>query len=132
MVAFVVSVAFAQYGQALQLPVIAGDTITNTGTTYKVIKATAGFSDIAIQPIITNVSGTMAGTVKLYGSLDGTNYPSAAIDSMAISVSNLTRVFAKTGTPYVYYKIVITGSGTMVARWKVWYVLRKRAMVMLP
>jgi hypothetical protein len=129
LVAFVASVTNAQYGQAVQLKVIAGDTITNTGTANKIITCTAGYRDIAIQPVVTKTSGTVAGNTILYGSLDGTNYISLGDTLKSTDQTTNTKIFTHTGTPYVYYKVVITGSGTMVARWKVWYILRKESAV---
>lgn len=116
----------AQFGAAYQFPVVAGDTITNTGTANKVFTITAGYTDIAIQPVITKVSGTMAGTVKVYGSVDGSTYSTFPVDTMNIAETNLSKVMTKSGTPYYKYKVIITGSGTMVARWKLYYIVRKR------
>ena len=52
LVAFVASAAFAQGGKAYQFPVIAGDTIVNTGTANKIITASGGYNSIGIQPVI--------------------------------------------------------------------------------
>jgi hypothetical protein len=126
LVAFVALATFGQYGTAYQFPVVAGDTITNTGTANKVITATGGYSDIAIQVVLTKVSGTAAGTVKVEGTLDGTNYYALGDTLAGRDAATVTKIFTHSGTPYVKYKVTFTGAGTMVTKWKVWYTLRKR------
>jgi hypothetical protein len=116
----------AQFSTPIQFPVITGDTITNTGTANKIVVATAGYSQIAIQPVITKTSGTVGGNCVLYGSLDGANYVSTGDTLKCTNQTTNTSIFKVTNAPYWKYKAVYTGTGTMVATWKVWYVLRKR------
>ena len=134
LVAFVASAAFGQTfvpgtGSATQAVVIAGDTITNTGTAYKIIKVTGGYQDLAIQPVLTKVSGTAAGTVTIYGSLDGINYVTLGDTLGERDATTVTKLFKYTDPAYTYYKISYTGTGTMVVKWKVWAVLRKQSVL---
>jgi hypothetical protein len=128
--AFVALAINAQSGKAVQLPVILGDTITNTATAYKIITVTGGYQTLAIQPVLTKVSGTAAGTVTMYGSQDGTNYyPLGDTLLMQDHAAAVSKLFKYTDPGYTYYKISYTGVGTMVVKWKVWYSLRKQSVI---
>jgi len=116
---------FAQFGKAVQMPVVAGDTIVNTGSCSKIITATAGYNAIAIQPVFTKGTGTIGGTSILYGSLDGVNYVATGDTLTMTNQTTNTAIFVHATTPYCFYKLVTTGTGTMNGRLKVWYTLRK-------
>lgn len=125
LLAFVAIAVNAQFGSAA-LNADTSHWIINTGTSTKYIKASAGYNAMGMQFVVTKVSGTMAGTIKVYGSLDGSHYTlTATADSMNIAESNLHKIIKFDTTPYVYYKVVATGSGTMAATWKLYYTLRK-------
>jgi len=116
--------SFAQFGKPVKMALAVGDTAKNTTQVNKIITATAGYGAIGIQPIITKQSGTIAGKCYLYESLDGTNY--IKTDSLALTDQTTnTTIWTKQTTPYGYYKINVTGSGTMQGLLSVWYVLRK-------
>ena len=117
--------SYGQFGKGAMFPVAAGDTITNTGTANKIITCTAGYDAMGIQPVITKGTGTIGGNCIVYGSIDGTNYVSTGDTLKCTDITTNTKLFKYATTPYVYYKVVYTGTGTMVARWKVWYTLRK-------
>ena len=129
LVAFVAFATIAQSGSAVKMAVAAGDTITNTGTASKIIKVTGGYSTLSIQPIITNVSGTGAGTVTIYGSNDGVNYLALGDTLGARNTTTTTKLFKYDLPEYTYYKVTFTGSGTMVSRWAVWYALRRQMVL---
>lgn len=99
---------------------LTSDTVTNTGTSYLQITLNNYYEKIEFQPVITKVSGTAAGTVTLQGSIDGTNYVTVSSDyssARTLSVSNTTTntaLFVVTSSPYKYYRLSYTGSGTMV------------------
>lgn len=121
------AVSFSAYAQqATLMPLVAGDTIVNGAAVSKVIPISAGYSGIAIQPVITKISGTVGGTVVIWGSLDGVNYKSLAtlIASMANQTTN-TDVYTLATAPYTYLKVVSTGTGTMSAKVRIYYVLRR-------
>lgn len=97
------------------------DTVTNAATNYVQIQAKYGYNSLTIQPVVTKISGTAAGTVTLQGSNDGVNYVTVntsyiAGASATMTVTNVTtstRLFVVTGSPYEYYRLSYTGSGTM-------------------
>lgn len=114
----------AQAQSPTKLPVVSADTLVNADTTSKVIAITGGFSTISIQPIITKRTGTVAGKVYLYGSVDGTNY--IVSDSLTLSdVSKNTAIWIKTPPAVGYYKITAITSGTQNSVLNLWYVTRR-------
>ena len=101
-----------------------GDTVTNTGTKTVDIEVKNFYESVSVQLKITKISGTVAGTVTLQGSVDGSNYVTvdsgATITSAetftATNVTTQTNIFIISGSPYRYYRMSYTGSGTMAAR----------------
>jgi len=132
LVAFVASATFGQTfapgsGSATQAPIIKGDTITNTGSAYKIIKVSGGYSTLSFQPILYNTSGTGAGIVTDSASNDGIHYV-ALRDSLGgrNTTKAVTKLFKIDNPEYTYYKIAFTGTGTMVTRWILFASLRKQ------
>lgn len=101
-----------------------GDTITNAGTDAVTLQVKGEYKTISIQCKIVKISGTVAGTVTLQGSVDGTNYET--VDTLAMisdfvtytatNVATQTKTFIIENNPYLYYRLSYTGSGTMAAR----------------
>lgn len=95
---------------------LVSDTAINSGTANVDLATTKSWTQISVQAIITKISGTVAGTVLLQGSLDGTNYISVGADTMTnTDVATGTHFWVVTGNPYGYYRLLLTGSGTMSA-----------------
>lgn len=98
-----------------------GDTITNTGTKTNTLKLSGSFNQVLIQSTVTKISGTVAGTLTLQGSVDGTNYVTADSSALhkrsftATNVASQSVVFVIEKSPYLYYRVSYTGSGTMSA-----------------
>lgn len=92
------------------------DTATNTGTAYVDLAVTRVYSQVSFQAVVTNISGTVAGTVILQASLDATNYKAIGVDTLtnANQITN-TKIWIVDNSPYLYYRLLLTGSGTMVA-----------------
>lgn len=92
------------------------DTVTNAGSNYVYITSPNPWQNISVQPVITKISGTVAGTYYLQGSLDNTNWVSVVGDSAtATNVTTNTRIWKESTKAYKYYRIGYTGSGTMAA-----------------
>jgi hypothetical protein len=104
------------------------DTVSNTGTGYVQVKVANQLApklcnNVSFQAVLTKISGTVAGTVTIMGSLDGTNYkaiPTAGTQTSvttatALDVASQVFTWNLTGSPYPYYRISWTGSGTMSA-----------------
>ena len=100
------------------------DTVTNSATNTIYVESPSSSQYVSIQAVVTKISGTVAGTVTLKGSLDGTNY--VTVNSSYATVTTLscsnqttnTKIFVITGSPYRWYKLSYTGSGTMSATLK--------------
>jgi hypothetical protein len=122
-----VSIAFltSNAQKATVFPLVSADSLSNTDTVNKVIILSAGYSGIAIQPIVTKVSGTAAGSVVLYESLDGTNYKSTGDTLSLTNVATQHVIWKKTSPVPVYYKVQGISSGTVVEILRVYYVARK-------
>lgn len=115
--------AAAGRAQVITLPLAAGDTAVNTGTASKVIGFSAGYQGVAIQAVATEISGTSAGTIKLQGSLDGTNYTDIASQSYTVTdVASQSTIFYVAAPLPRYIKVLQTGSGTMSSVLSVKYV----------
>jgi hypothetical protein len=124
--ALVVSLTISANAQrAFTMPLAAGDTIVNTGTSSKVILLTAPYQGIAVQVILTKLSGTGAGTVQLQGCNDGVNYTNIGSAFTITNVTTQSTMFYVTGPVPVYLKVLATGSGTESVVQTVNYVLRK-------
>lgn len=109
---------------ATLMPLMAGDTLNNTDTLYKVVHATAGYSTIAIQPVVTKISGTVAGNVILQVSLNGVNYVNT--DTLALSnQATNTQAWGKITTPFRFYRLQFITAGTQSYIPRIYYVLKK-------
>jgi len=110
---------------ATKMTVVSADTLTNADTTSKVINVTAGYASLAIQPIVKRLSGTAAGTVVLYGSIDGVNYVSTG-DTLTLTNQVTNTKLWNIGVPaYSSYKVVAISSGTVSEVLNVWYIVRR-------
>jgi hypothetical protein len=120
------SVSFASHAQfATTMPTIAGDTIIDAGTSSRVISATGGYSGASIQVVLTKVSGTGAGTVKLMGSNDNTNFTQIGSSFTITDVASQNTVFYVAAPLPVYLKVLATGTGTEHVAQVIKYVFRK-------
>lgn len=96
----------------------ASGNVTNTGTATLTTPVLAGNSgNIGLQMILTKVSGTVDGTAKPQGTIDGTNW----VDIPSQSAFDITDVATQStiwwlrDTKCMQYRVLITGAGTMVA-----------------
>lgn len=137
--------ASAQSGNAFTFPILPKDTLTNADTLTKPIHITQGLKDLGIQVVVNKLSGTLAGKVVLYQSLDGVNYTgtdsvttyggipsaigSAARNTVVTPTGTNIVTFQKTGTPSNYYLVEIITSGTVSAAVKVSYSGRIQSII---
>jgi len=97
------------------------DTTTNSANSYVSLGVTNWYNTVTIQSVITKISGTVGGTCTLQGSIDGTNFvtvSSAYADVTSYTPTDQTtnsKLFIVTGSPYRYYRLSYTGTGTMSA-----------------
>jgi adenylyl- and sulfurtransferase ThiI len=94
----------------------AGDTVVDAGTAAKVINITGDYKGVVFNPVFTKISGTVAGTIKLQGSLDGSTYTDVASQTLtATNIATGQTLWYVTAPLARYYKITWTGTGTMSA-----------------
>jgi hypothetical protein len=103
---------------------IKSDTVTNAGTSYLTTKAIRSVARnyTAISVNVTKISGTVGGTITLQGSTDGTNFKAISTTDTQTSVTTITAADASAvynwrilGSPFPYYRVSWTGTGTMAA-----------------
>lgn len=90
------------------------DTVTNTGSetwTTSVGKA----KTVGIVVAVTKVSGTVGGTIVVQGSPDGTTYYTIASTSQTPTDASANYGWEITDPKWAYYRLLFTGTGTMVA-----------------
>lgn len=97
------------------------DTVTDTGTGAIYSKIQNGGGYVTIQVTTTKVSGTVAGTITLYGSIDGALYSAitteetqTAMATAALANATTTFHFRLRDSPYQYYKVGVAGGTTCV------------------
>jgi hypothetical protein len=94
-----------------------GSTVTNAGVVNLTLPIREGFDTAVFGLRITKTSGTVAGTSVLEQSMDNTNWETAT-GTDTLSHSNVTtniKNWALTNPAFPYYRIKVTGSGTMAA-----------------
>lgn len=96
------------------------DTTTNTGTTSTTAFTTpVRATGIVFEVIELKISGTVAGTIALQGSLDGTNWVTIGSATSASDASTNYRL--ATTERWYKYRILRTGAGTMAASMKTYW-----------
>lgn len=105
---------------------LATDTITNTATETFTRQIPHKRASLSVQVVITKISGTVDGTAKLQGSIDGINFSDISSDTLDLTnVATQGKVWTFDHSPVLYYRVSITGSGTMAASAKAWVLARQ-------
>jgi hypothetical protein len=106
---------YAAVGNLLSEPTHAAtDTITNTTVKYQYGIVNGSNVHFTIQANLTKISGTVAGTVKPQGSVDGVTYMDIAGQTAftLTDVGSQSCVFVIAPSAFQYYRVVVTPSGT--------------------
>lgn len=103
---------------------LATDTVTNAGTAYvstRLVERRNHSSEV-IWVTVTKLSGTVAGTITLQGSMDGTNYKAINANDSQTALATVTATDATNtyhwrllGGGFNYYRVTWTGAATMAA-----------------
>jgi len=101
------------------------DTVVNSATAYLTTRVVSPAPAVTstIRVIATEISGTTGGTITLLGSLDGTTFKAMTTPNTvtALATHTATDVASNqydwiiTGSPFLYYRVSWTGTGTMSA-----------------
>lgn len=100
---------------------------TNTDTAIAIIKLASYNEALTIQAIVNKTSGTIAGKVYLYGSLDATNYDK--LDSLTLSdqAVNFKHFTVSPPAKYYAYQLQYVATGTQASTFKALYKASARA-----
>lgn len=105
------------------------DTVTNTGVVNQVVSISGYHDVISFQSTITKLSGTGAGTIALYASLDNVGFVALPNQSFSITdVASQSFLWQLTPSGYPYYQLRITGSGTESLKVKSIYTWRDKPL----
>lgn len=114
------------------IPLAAGDTLVTSGsadTVSKVINISAGYASMAVQVVLTELSGTTACKAYLYQSLDGSNYVITDSSAAFTDITTNTALFSKGTVPSRYVKVQVRNIGgdltTFSGIVRIRYVLRR-------
>lgn len=130
----IVAMAVTSEAQVINMGTQSADTITDAGSkTYNRRLKAGFFRDVSIQIIVNKLSGTAAGTAVVYGAISdnsGTGGDTTAYvptgDTLVITDQAVnTAIFDYPEGQYTHYRVVITGSGTMSTRNRVFMYTRK-------
>ena len=105
------------------------DTITNAGTvTMTSARIDAAAQQTTIVYTFTKLTGTVAGSATLQGSIDGVNFVTVAGTSAytVTDVASQTASFVVDKKPYLYWRVSTTGSGTST------YTVKGNTLVVTP
>jgi len=104
--------AIAASAQTLTMP---KDTtvILNTKTVNMTIKQPSTFDHATFQISLVRNSGTAAGTCKLQGSLNGTDWKDIGSADTVTNTARQNFVHVVSAPSYLFYRYTCTGSGTM-------------------
>ena len=106
---------FKAVGNLLSTPTHpATDTITNTTVKYQYGIVNGSNVHFTIQSTLDKISGIVAGTVKPQGSVDGVLYTDIAGQTAftLTDVAQQTCSFVILNSPYQFYRVVVTPTGT--------------------
>lgn len=109
-------VGFTTKAQVYNYPLAAGDTVVNTAAVSKAFAATGHYKGITVNPKYTKISGTVAGTIKLQASFDGTVWIDVASQTAsATDVASNQFIWYVAAPLAPRYRVLWTGTGTMSA-----------------
>lgn len=89
------------------------DTLVNTDTTVYIVNIKGPKSNISFQVDVLKISGTVAGTIRLEGSVNGITYETAVVTTATtITDASVNYVVKLTSNAYQKYRLTVIGSGT--------------------
>ena len=89
------------------------DTLTNATSKAQYCIVEGSNIHITVQPTFTKISGTVAGTAKLQGSILGVNYVDIPNQTLTLTdTASQTFTFTNVPSQYKYYKVLFAPTGT--------------------
>lgn len=120
--------AQSNVGNLLSVHGLPTDTVTNTGVESLTLAITGAQESVTVLTTITEISGTTAGTARLWGSIDGTIYAlvdGAGTFSPADVAGPQSYAWQVKPSAFTHYRVIYTGVGTMAAQIKAKALWRK-------
>lgn len=108
---FAVVATTSAHAQILKTVVPTKDSCVNVDNTSIIVTPTSN-NVVAFHFKATKVSGTVAGSAKLQGSIDGTNWVDIGSAYTLTDVANNVAVFEPSKLSFVHYRIYVATSGT--------------------
>lgn len=104
------------------------DTVTNTGTVTMSSKIVIGApNQTTVTATFTKLTGTVAGTATLLGSINGTDWASASATSYTVTdLAAQTTSWPLTGKNFMLYRVNVVGSGTST------YTVKGQVLTVIP
>jgi len=75
------------------------------------------WDQVTVQSTFTKISGTVAGTVSLFGSIDNVGFSLISSANTLTDGASQTFTWVISPSSYKYYKITVTPTGTSSAKW---------------
>lgn len=102
------------------------DTLTNAVAKSQFAIIRGSNVHVTIQPTFTKISGTVAGTAKLQGSILGVDYVDIPSQTLTLTdVASQTFTFVNVPSQFQYYKVLFAPSGTQSTKVKTAVLVRK-------
>lgn len=103
------------------------DTLTDTEADTSILTITGSKSAITFQTNVTKISGTVAGTIVVQGTIDTTASPTRWVTLETDSLSDATAVYSTTLTAnnWKKYRVIRTGSGTQSSSHRTFVLYRR-------
>jgi hypothetical protein len=106
---------FGLNAQTVSTMIKSAVTLTNAATVTATLQTQSVCENVTLQAVVTKSTGTVAGTVTVAGSIDGTNYVTFGDSLYLADQTTNTHVWEVTKNNYMYYKMSFVGAGTQVA-----------------
>lgn len=92
------------------------DTLSNTDTTFYTVAVSGKKHAISFQVDVLKISGTVAGSLRLEGSVNGTTYETAlVVSAVTVNDASANYVIKLTNNAYKKYRLAVVSSGTNTA-----------------
>ncbi len=101
------------------------DTLTNAQSYSDTVTITGPKHNITFQVNVIKISGTVAGSINVYGSADGVTYGTTALTTTALTDATANYLISYTTNAYKKYRIVRATTGTSAASERVYLLYRK-------
>lgn len=102
------------------------DTLTNADTTTYTVSIQGVKTQLAIQANVLKISGTVNAKMYIYASVDGTNYSTAAIDSIVCSDASANYVKVLSTVPYQKLRLRWLSTATQSLSQRTYLLYRKQ------